>query len=307
MADSYMGFVGVTTGSSSIMKIFPTWADILGLPTRQLVGHDLPLTASKQDYRDLVTQIADDPHHLGALVTTHKINLFRAAGDLFDHIDEFGTTAGEISSISKRQGQLVGHAKDGITAGLALEEFLPSRQFASTGDTAPQVLCLGAGGAGLALCWYLAQRAERPALITVTDTDPERLDHLVEVLTAAGGADLIRPMVVRGLDDSARVLSEQPAGSLVVNATGLGKDRPGSPLPDNATWPEGGLVWEFNYRGTLEFWHQARLAAPSYDLTVVDGWRYFIHGWTQVIAEVFDLDLTPELVDRLAEAARSSR
>ena len=30
---SYMGFVGVATGTSSIRKVFPLWADALGLPT----------------------------------------------------------------------------------------------------------------------------------------------------------------------------------------------------------------------------------------------------------------------------------
>ena len=41
-----MGFVGVSTAESSIMRIFPRWAEILGLPTRTLTGFDLPLGAS---------------------------------------------------------------------------------------------------------------------------------------------------------------------------------------------------------------------------------------------------------------------
>ena len=36
-------------------------------------------------------------------------------------------------------------------------------------------------------------------------------------------------------------------------------------------------------------------------------WRYFIHGWSQVIAEVFDVAMEPALVARLAEAAESVR
>ena len=72
----YMGFVGVTTASSSIMKVFPLWADILGLPTRTLIGHDLPMDATPAQYRAMVEQIRDDPHHRGALVTTHKMKLF---------------------------------------------------------------------------------------------------------------------------------------------------------------------------------------------------------------------------------------
>jgi shikimate dehydrogenase len=60
-AADYMGFVGVTTGSSSIMKVFPLWADILQLPTRTLIGHDLPMDATPEQYVALVEQIRDDP------------------------------------------------------------------------------------------------------------------------------------------------------------------------------------------------------------------------------------------------------
>lgn len=50
-AAGYMGFVGVSTGSSSINQVFPLWADILGLPTRTLVGHDMPLCRSRGSAR----------------------------------------------------------------------------------------------------------------------------------------------------------------------------------------------------------------------------------------------------------------
>jgi shikimate 5-dehydrogenase len=78
---------------------------------------------------------------------------------------------------------------------------------------------------------------------------------------------------------------------MVVNATGLGKDAPGSPLTGGARFPEGGLVWEYNYRGELVFLDQARAQEKSRSLKVVDGWVYFIHGWTRVIAEVFAVDI----------------
>ena len=32
-------------------------------------------------------------------------------------------------------------------------------------------------------------------------------------------------------------------------------------------------------------------AAAARALTVHDGWVYFIHGWTRVIAEVFDVEI----------------
>ena len=41
--------------------------------------------------------------------------------------------------------------------------------------------------------------------------------------------------------------------------------------------------------GDLVFLDQARRQATSRRLRVEDGWTYFLYGWTQVIAEVFDL------------------
>jgi shikimate dehydrogenase len=301
----HMGFVGVSTAGSSIMAIFPRWAEILDLPTRTLVGHDLPLDATPADYRSLVEQIRDDPDHLGALVTTHKMGLFEAAHDLFDELDPFSTLCGEISSISKRNGRLLGHAKDPITAGLAASEFLPGDHFASTGA---HVLILGAGGAGTALSWYLSEREDRPQSIVVTDTSTTRLEHLRDVHSRRGTPpDLIEYILASDPEITLDLLAALPAGSLVVNASGLGKDRPGSPVPEGGNFPRGAFVWEFNYRGSLEFLAQAREQESASDLVVVDGWRYFIHGWTQVIAEVFDLQLTDDLVERLAGAAADAR
>lgn len=40
---------------------------------------------------------------------------------------------------------------------------------------------------------------------------------------------------------------------------------------------------------------------------IEDGWVYFIHGWSQVIAEVFDLKLTPDLMMKLDKAASEFR
>jgi shikimate 5-dehydrogenase len=87
----------------------------------------------------------------------------------------------------------------------------------------------------------------------------------------------------------------------------MGKDVPGSPLTDDVRFPERGVVWEFNYRGSLEFLHQARAQQQARDLVVEDGWRYFIHGWTQVIADVFDLDMPQQTVERLSEIATRLR
>lgn len=294
----YMGFVGVSTGASSINQVFPAWADLLGLPTRRLVGVDVPIDASRQQYRDVLAAIRDDPHHRGALVTTHKLGLYEAAHDLFDEVDEFARLCGEVSSVSKRGDRILGHAKDPITAGLAVEELLDPDAFTDRAE----VLCLGAGGAGIALSYYLARRELRPERITCADTDARRLAHLRSVHQAAGLPDVFRYVQVATGSDSDALVLALPERSLIVNATGLGKDRPGSPLSSDVRFPAHSTAWDFNYRGNLTFVEQATAAADR-GVRVVDGWRYFIHGWTQVIAEVFDLTLTPELVEQLADAA----
>ena len=77
----------------------------------------------------------------------------------------------------------------------------------------------------------------------------------------------------------------------MINATGLGKDAPGSPLTDAARFPERAIVWDLNYRGDLVFLDQARAQEKRRSLQVEDGWTYFLHGWTQVIAEVFHIGI----------------
>ncbi len=305
MSAPAMGFVGVDTGRSAIRTVFPIWARELGLPTEELRGHDVELGADQQTYRDLVVEIRDDSSHLGALVTTHKVALYDAAADLFDELDDFSTQCGEISSISKRGGRLRGAAKDPVTAGLALAEFLPSQHFANTGG---EVLCLGAGGAGTAITTFLAQGEDVPGRIVVADVDRASLTRLEEVHRRAGIAPgLVRYEHVARVEQSTELLSGATPESLVVNASGLGKDLPGSPVSDAAVFPERALVWEINYRGTLRFWHQAMAQAERQSLVLVDGWRYFIHGWTQVIADVFDIPIPAATVDRLAMLAEAAR
>ena len=106
------------------------------------------------------------------------------------------------------------------------------------------------------------------------------------------------------------ILAGLKPGSLVVNATGLGKDAPGSPLSDAASWPPQGIAWDFNYRGNLVFLDQARAQQNAKQLQIEDGWIYFIHGWTRVIAEVFHVDIPtsgPQFdeISRIAASVRA--
>lgn len=301
-----MYFVGVTTGKSSIMKVFPKWSDVLGIGA-QIVGYDAPIHAPDEDYLAIVRHIKNDPLSMGALVTTHKIDLLTATRSEFEYLDPYALLCGEISSISKRGGQLRGHAKDPISSGLSLEAFVPRGHWGRTGG---HVLCLGAGGSAVAISAYLAglpDKADRPEKFIAVNRSPGRLELLKDVV-AQLDTDIEFEYILN--DDPVKndaLMAQLPPGSLVINATGMGKDRPGSPVTDNAVWPQDGLAWELNYRGELDFMHQARRRAQEFNLTVEDGWVYFLHGWTLVVAEVFDVKLTPELFRKLDEAASELR
>src|ERR1019366_8205751 len=79
-----MYFIGVTTGKSSIMNVFPKWVEHLKLKEVRIKGIDCKVQDDPQTYRHVVQFIQRDPLSRGALVTTHKLDLFNAAEDLFD-------------------------------------------------------------------------------------------------------------------------------------------------------------------------------------------------------------------------------
>jgi shikimate 5-dehydrogenase len=280
-------FVGVTTGSSSIMEVFPRWAEHLGIPPR-IAGIDVPLDSPPEVYRRVVEYLRDDPKALGALVTTHKLNLFKASRDLFDEVGESAAQLDEISSVSKRAGggrtRLLGHAMDDVTAGLAYD--------AIAGDGGSELLLLGAGGSSLALTLHLHRLQQAgapvPSRIVVTNRRPGRLEEMREFHHRIGLRIPIEYVVAPHPESNDAVLETMAPGAIVVNATGLGKDRPGSPLTDGAVFPDGAIAWDFNYRGDLVFLDQAR-AQSGRGVDPVDGWFYFLHGWTRVMDQVFDI------------------
>jgi shikimate 5-dehydrogenase len=299
-----MYFIGVTTGGSSIMRLFPVWAEILGLRDAQLVGVDLALHDAPERYRAVVTQIREDPLSLGALITTHKLDLLEAARDLFDELDRYAMLCNEVSNIAKRDGRVLGFAKDPITAGRTLPEMLEPGYWTRTDA---HVLCLGAGGTAAALAVHLLNGADRPRRFVAVNRSHGGLDNLRSVVAQLPQGAEVEYVLSDDPSWNDRLVEELPPGSMVINATGMGKDRPGSPISDDATFPEHGVAWELNYRGELEFLHQARRQEASRGLRIHDGWRYFVHGWVEHIAEVFGVEIDPALFARLADTADELR
>jgi len=301
-------FFGVTTGKSSINRIFPLWVAEMGRPEVRLQGVDLKIHDTRENYRRWVYQVKDDPNSIGGLVTTHKIDMFEAARDLFNYADPYAQICGEISSISKMEGRLEGHAFDPITAGLSLTHIIGSGYFGRTGG---EILCLGGGGSGVATLLHLLnqkEKADRPSRFIVVNRSQGRLDRLAEMLKRLPPTDIQIEMICNQdpkINDD--LMSRLPDYSIVINATGMGKDTPGSPVTDEGLFPKHGIAWEFNYRGELDFMHQAEKQIKSRELTVEDGWIYFVYGWTKVMEQVLHVKITPEQFERMAEMAAKVR
>jgi shikimate dehydrogenase len=302
-----MYFLGVSTRQSSIMKVFPLWMEELGRNDVLLEGLDLKLHDDPGSYRAAVLGIKNDPTCLGALVTAHKINLLNAARDLFDYLDPLAQITGEISCISKRNGELQGHAKDPITGGLSLDTMLGAGYFARTDG---HVLSFGAGGSTTALVLHFSRRSDpgdRPRRMVIVNRSPGRLEELRHMVESLNLDIEFEYHCQQDPELNDRLMEQLPTGSVVINATGMGKDLPGSPITNEGRFPRMGVVWELNYRGELQFLHQALAQREERDLMVEDGWVYFLHGWTQVIAQVLNVDMTPALFNRLAARAEVIR
>lgn len=289
----------MTTHQSAATRLFPSWSRVLGLQDVRLAGVDLPLHAEAERYRDVVERIKVGEHELGGLITTHKIDVFEACSDLFDALDEYAELCGEASSLFKRDGRLVAGATDPISSGRALAEFYPAGAMG-------QVLCLGGGGSATAVTVHLLQHSLASRITVVNRTAP-RLEAMRAIHAKLAPAIEVRYIENGDPEENDRLVAGLPARSLVINATGMGKDRPGSPLTDAVVFPEDGYAWDFNYRGELEFLHQARRQAQARRLHVEDGWRYFIHGWAVVMEQVFQIEIGPDVIERLSEVSEEER
>ena len=196
---------------------------------------------------------------------------------------------------------------DPITSGLSLDAVLGEQYFARTGG---HVFCIGMGGAGKAIALHLMNKSDpgdRPERFVAVNRSPGRLEKTREMVDKVG-TDIEFAYIQN--EDPARndeIMESLPSGSIVINATGMGKDRPGSPITDDGTFPKNGVAWELNYRGELDFLHQALAQEEIRNLTVEDGWLYFIHGWSQHIMEVFHIAIDSETLKELSRVASEVR
>ncbi|MGD0158457.1 MAG: hypothetical protein ABSB50_20390 [Terracidiphilus sp.] len=190
---------------------------------------------------------------------------------------------------------------------MSLETLLGPGYFGRTGS---HVLSLGAGGSTTALVLHFSrkqQAGDRPARMVIVNRSPGRIEALRRMADAVAPEIQFEYYCQHDPRQNDQLMETLPPGSVVINATGMGKDLPGSPITDAGRFPRNGVAWELNYRGELQFLSQALAQREERNLTVEDGWLYFLHGWTQVIAQVLDIQLDKATFSLLATLAESIR
>jgi shikimate 5-dehydrogenase len=298
-------FLGVDTRGSSAIDAFPCWSSILGLDAA-VEGVDLPLDSADADYRLFIDGVRGSTDVRGAVVTAHKANLFHAARELVDEVRDDAVRCREISVLGRDGAFLFADAIDVASIRAALAEML-RQGFPPNAD----VICLGAGATATALMVALLDRDScagvRPRRVIATDVCPSRLERLRHVVSELAPALPLELRLTAAEEPPIGDLADIAVGSLIVNATGLGKDRPGAPVRLPARWPDEAVVWDLNYRGALPFLHDAARQADRRGLRVHDGWSLFIHGWAEALAAIFARPVTENERNRMRAAAERAR
>lgn len=296
-------FLGVSTSASAIHAVFPGWAVALDVDLG-VEGVDLPIGSPPAAYSALLDRIRNEPRIAGMVVTTHKAALWSACAACFDRVTDLAAMLGEVGGLSRMGRLLVADAPDARSVGSVAQKLLANEHWL---EGKREVVILGGGGAGLSLAYNLCDRLDEIGArsVALIDVDPERVEVVRELARDWRRASILAVHVAAsGVSD--RLVSEAGAGALIVNASGLGKDRPGSPLGGDTALPPRSIYWDFNYRGDLPLLRQARDQAAASDLLVVDGRDYFVCGWLEALCFVLQREPSEELLvqfDRAAQAA----
>jgi shikimate 5-dehydrogenase len=307
-------FVGINTSGSVAHAVFSRWAAELGQPW-VLRGIDLPAGTPPATFRNLVSAMRRNPAAHGAVVTAHKLRLYRACAQDLQRRDRLTDITREINALATG-ATFAGYARDA----LSLAHVLPTL-IRATGAGTPRdlhVLCLGAGGAATALLLALhldtdpdrdaggspRPREDPPASVTFVDVEPGALADLRSVADRAGiGTSRLSFIRVRAPADNDALVASLPSPAVVINATGLGKDAPGSPVTDRARFGPATLAWDLNYRGDLTYLRQAAASGAG----TMDGWGYFVAGWAGGLTAIAGIPFTADLLTRFTEAAAPYR
>ena len=308
-------FIGVTTKQSAMVQILPLWSEALNIKLA-LIGVDLALDASSSQYCEAVARIKDDPDAIGSVVTTHKMKVFEHAFSLFDKFDSLAEVTKEVCSITRRAGVLEGLAgTDCLSTTHGLSDILGIKYWQShTSD----VVCFGAGGVARSialslLCDFQTEspfsnlKEYLPKRLVFVDINLAQLQSIKDLMAPFSNRVQIEYLHQNDATANDQLVADASEHSLIINATGMGKDRPGSPLSHHVVFPEHSIAWDLNYRGERLFLKQAQLQKQTRRLAIHDGWLCFMHGWTQSLQASLQQKFSKETFDRLVAIAEPFR
>lgn len=278
-------FLGVSTTKSSVNAAFPRWMDEFDLKA-DLVNVDLDLDSDENHYIEFCENLKDIKT-VGSLVTSHKANLYRHCSDRFDQLSDDSRLLQEISSIrfDAENMTLSAHNTDIEACMRTLLKLTTENQQWVNGDRS--IVVLGAGGSGLSILIAASRSIKNHQKCVISDVSAARIKVAKEVLHT-------NRMVVDVEDGSIndQIVEDAGRAPLVINATGMGKDLPGSPVNDVRCFPANSTFWELNYRGERPLYHALERRANLNGLRIEDGWEFFLDGWINNIRYAFNL--TPE-------------
>jgi hypothetical protein len=67
-------------------------------------------------------------------------------------------------------------------------------------------------------------------------------------------------------------------------------------------FPTGSVLWDLNYRGDLTFLRNGRSQESIRQLTLLDGWHYFLHNWYVCLTRIAGMDPTQDRFVAFMEA-----
>lgn len=284
-------FIGVTTEQSKVNLLFPAWQRCLN-ENLQLDCRNIPLRSEPKDYIEVICEIRESPTVInGALITSHKAAVFQHASQVFDRVTSTANMLREIGMVYWRNGELVGDANDPLATAMTCEHIL--NECESWYSNSREAIILGGGGAGVALAHtLLSHRQFECSHITIAESEHARV---VELRAIISQWDAAVPIDIYHLADSTELVSSSQPSSLIANATGLGKDAPGSPVRESVSFPVNSIVWDFNYRFIDQdeptIYELAISQRERAGLHVEHGWRYFIWGWLVMMASACGKDV----------------
>jgi shikimate dehydrogenase len=157
-----------------------------------------------------------------------------------DEIDELAKEIGAVNSVEVKAGKLIGKNKDG-------EGFVRALKRETGCDIARTVfLCIGAGGAGRAICWTLCHENAKKILIIDKFDDSSR-DLANGINARFPGMAVFIPS-----DDTARIERSVSEADVLMNTSGVGMapDLQATPLPKEFFVP-GRVAFDATYNPTM--------------------------------------------------------